>query len=111
MRKIKPSQILAFVALLALAEAAKVERVVLAARIDVVGKQIVMSNQMAFVSMIPEIADILDQLTVVINQRVVNGDDAILTVARGRVVLKPFEALVIQTVWLPRRLGQEAVEA
>ena len=61
--------------------------------------------------MIPKPANIVDQFAIVVDQGVVNRDDTILAVAGGRVVLEPFQALLIQTLGLPRRLSQEAVEA
>ena len=89
------------IALLALAEAPQGERIVLAARIDVGDEQIVVGNQVTHLGVIPEVADVLDQFAVVVNQGVVNWDDAILAITGGRVVLEPFETVVIQAVGLP----------
>lgn len=99
------------IALLTLAEAPKVERVVLAGGVDIVDEQIVVGNQVTLVSVIPKPANIIDQFAIVANQGVVNWNDTVLAVACGRVMLEPLEALVIQALGLPGRLGQEAVEA
>lgn len=99
------------IALLALAGAPEVERIVLSGGVHVVDEQVIVGDAVPLVSVVPEPADILDQLPVVVNQRVVEWNDTVLAVAGGRVVLQPFEALRIQTVGFPRRLGQEAVQA
>jgi hypothetical protein len=98
------------IALLALAEATKVERIVLATGIDVVGKQIVMSNQVAFVGMIPEVADILDQFAIVINQGVVDRNNAILTVAGSWIVLQPLKPVRVDALDLPGCFSQPPIE-
>src|SRR5215212_2492716 len=99
------------IALLTLAKTPEVERIVLATRVDVVDEQIVVGDQVTLVGVVPKPANIVDQFAVMVNQGVVNRDDAVLTIAGGWVMLEPFETLVIQTLRLPRRLGQEAVEA
>ena len=98
------------VTLLALAEAPKVERIVLATGIDVVSEQVIVGDQMAFVGVVPEVADIFDQFALVINQGIVDRDDTIVTIAGSRVILEPFETLLIQALRFPGRLSQEAVE-
>ena len=98
------------ITLLALAETAERERVVFAARRHIVGEQVVMRDQVAFVGMIPEVASILDQRAVVVDQGVVDRNHAIVTVAGGRVVLEPFEAMSVDALNVPRRFRQPAVE-
>ena len=99
------------IALVFLAEAAKVQRVVLARGMDVVGEQIVVGDQVALVGVVPEPARIFDQLTIVVDQGVVDGNHAILTIARLWVLLQPLESVSIDTVRLPRRFSQPAIEA
>ncbi len=70
-----------------------------------------MGNQVALVGVIPEVANILDQFAVMVNEGVVNREDTVLAVAGGWVVLEPFQALLIEAIGFPRRLSQEAVEA
>src|SRR4051794_19579042 len=70
-----------------------------------------MSNQIAFIGMIPEPASILDQLAIMVDQGVINRDDAILTVAGGRIALQPLQAMSVDALNIPRRFGQEAIEA
>jgi hypothetical protein len=64
------------IALLTLAEAPEVERIVLARRVHVGDEQTVVANQMPRLSVVPEPASVLDQLAIVINQGVVKQDDA-----------------------------------
>lgn len=89
------------ITLFALAKAPKVEWVVLAGRIDVVDEQIVVGNQVALIGMIPKPANIVDQFAIVVDQGVINRDDAVLAIAGGWVVLEPFQALLIQALRLP----------
>jgi hypothetical protein len=49
---------------------------------DVVGDQVVMGNQMALVGMIPKPAYILDQLSFMIDQRVVESDHSARRIPR-----------------------------
>src|SRR5262245_47697178 len=83
----------------------------LATRMDIVGKQVIMRNQVTFVSMIPEPAGIFDQFAVVVDQGVVDCNHAILAVAGGGVGLQPLQAMLIDALDIPRRLSQPAVEA
>lgn len=99
------------IALLFLAEAAEVERIVLAGGVNVVGEQIVVRDQVPLVGVVPEPTGILDQLAVVVDERVVDGNRAVVAIARLRVVLQPLEAVGIDVVGLPWCLGQPAVEA
>lgn len=99
------------ITLLFLAEASEVEWVMLAGGMDIVGEQIVVRNQVTLVGMIPEPAGILDQLPIVVDEGVVDGNHAVLTIARLWVVLQPFEPVRIDTVRLPRRFGQPAIQA
>src|SRR5262249_50435545 len=97
--------------LVALAEAAKVKRVVFPTGVNVVSEQVIVGNQMALVGVIPEIANIVDQFASVVNQGVINRNDPILAIAGGRVMLEPFEAVGVDTIHLPRSFGQPAIEA
>src|SRR2546427_7112111 len=66
---------------------------------------------MALIGMIPEPAGILDQLAIMVNQGVVDRNDAILAIARGRVGLQPVQAMRVDALDIPRRFGQPAIEA
>src|SRR5215210_8509118 len=94
-----------------LAEAAKLQRVVFATGMHVIGKQIIVGNQMALLGMIPKPAHIVDQRAVMVNQGVVDRNYAILAIAGGRIALEPVEAVLIDTLDIPRRFGQPPVEA
>src|SRR5215210_8852940 len=94
-----------------LAKAAKLQRVVFATGMPIIGKQIIVGNQMALLGMIPKPAYIVDQLTIMINQGIIDGNHAILAIAGGRVTLEPFKAVLIDALDIPRCFGQPAVEA
>jgi hypothetical protein len=64
----------------------------------VVGKQLIVSDQMALISMIPEPEGILNQCAVVINQGGIDRNRAILAIARGRVGLQPFQAMLVDAL-------------
>ena len=59
-----------------LAEAAEVQGIVLAGGADVIAEQVVVSNHMTLIDMIPEPTNVRDEFTVVIDQGVVDGNDA-----------------------------------
>jgi hypothetical protein len=46
----------------------------------------------------------------VVNQGVINCDDAIVSIASSWVVLEPFKAVGVDALNLPRRFGQPAIE-
>ena len=99
------------VALLALAEAPEIERIMLPTRVDVVGKQVIVGDQVAFVGMVPEIADILYQFAVMIYQSVIDRDNAVVTIARCSVLLKPFEPVRVDALDIPGRFSQPSIES
>src|ERR1044071_6550239 len=94
-----------------LAKAAELQRIVLARSADVVGNQVVMGNQVPLLSMIPEPAHIFNQLAVVIDEGVINRDDAIFGVASGRVELQQIEAPLVEGQFIPLNLSDPAVQA
>src|SRR5690606_7415201 len=97
-------------ALLALLEAAELQRVVLAAFGDVIGEQIIVGDLVTLFGVIPEPTDVLDQLAVMVNQHVIDGDHATLRVAGRRVLLQQRQPLGIQFVNIPASAGQKAIE-
>jgi hypothetical protein len=96
---------------LLLAKATELQRVMLAGDLDVIGNQVIMGNQMALIGMIPEPASVLNQLAGMVNQAVINRNHAILTIAGLGVLLQQRQPPVIQVLYIPRRFGQEAVQA
>lgn len=99
------------IALLALAEAPEVERVVLSTGVDVGGKQIVVGDDMAMFGMISIIAHVLNQFPGVIDQGIVNRDHAILTIAGGRLAWQPCEPVDVDPGGIPGCFREPAVEA
>src|SRR3712207_9000388 len=59
----------------------KVERVVLARGANVVGDQVVVGDLVPLRGVIPEPADVVDELACVVDQGVVHGDGAVVAVA------------------------------
>ncbi len=69
-----------------------------------------MRDLMTLFGVIPEVADIFNQLSVVIDQRIVNRNDAAFGVARLRVLLQPRQTLAIEFGLAPGDFGHPAVE-
>lgn len=86
------------------AEAAAFERVMFARGADVVDDQIVVRNEMAFVGMIPEISDILDELSVMADEDIIKGDDPLLRISGRRVALEQGKAVLVLVALDPSRL-------
>ena len=96
---------------LLLAEAAELQWVVLAGGTDVVGDQVIMGDQMTLFGMIPEPAGIFNQLAVVVDQCVIDRDDAVGGIACGRVVLQEREPALVEGGVIPVDLSNPAVQA
>jgi len=94
-----------------LAEAAELQRVVLARGADVVGNQVVVGDQMALLGMIPEPASIFNQLAVMVDQRVINRDHTMRGVVGARVALQQIEAPLVERFFIPVNLSDPAVQA
>jgi len=54
---------------------------------DIVGNQVVVGDQVALIGVIPKPANVGNQLPVMIDERVIDGDHAVLGIARGGVAL------------------------
>ena len=61
--------------------------------------------------MVPQPAHVLDELAAVIDQGVVDGNDAVRAVAGVRIVLQPGQTAVVELCRVPVRLDEPAVEA
>ena len=73
---------------LLLAEEAELQGIVLAAGADVVGEEVVLGDLVPLLGVVPEPAGVGDQQAVAVDQGVVDGDDALVAVARGGVLLE-----------------------
>ena len=71
-----------------LAKAAELQRIVLAAGADVVDEQVVMGDLIPLFGVIPEPADIRDQHPVMVDQRIVDGDNALVAVPGDGILLQ-----------------------
>jgi len=65
----------------------------------------------AFLGMIPEVPGVLDQLAGVVDQDVVDGNDALFAVAGGRLLLEPVQPELVEPLNVPVHLRQPAVQA
>jgi len=83
----------------------------LAAAGNIVGKQIVVSDLVPLFGMIPEPADILNELSCVVDQHVIQSDNPLIVVSRRGILLQQFQATLIELVDIPVHLCQEAVKA
>ena len=86
---------------LLLAEEAELQGIVLAAGADVVGEEVVLGDLVPLLGVVPEPAGVGDQLAVAVDQGVVDGDDALVAVARGRVLLQQFQPSLVERLDVP----------
>jgi hypothetical protein len=98
------------IALLPLAEAAEFQWIVLPAAAYVIGEQIVVGDFVSPFGMVPEPPYILDELPVVIDQHIVDGNDPTVCVFRAGVALQQFQPPLVECFRVPIHLGQELVE-
>ena len=82
----------------------------LAAGADVVDEEVVLGDLVPLLGVVPEPAGVGDQLAVAVDQGVVDGDDALVAVAGGGVLLEPFQSSLVERLDVPGDLGEEAVE-
>ena len=98
-------------ALFPFAEATKFQGIVLSAGTHVVGEQIIVGNLVPLVGVIPEPSCILDVLSVVVDQNVVDGNHTAIRILRAGIPLQPFQPSFVECLRVPIHLGQEFVEA
>ena len=105
------NEILAFeFAVFAFDEATELQRVMFVTCANIVGDQIIMSDLVSFLCMIPEVADVFDHLVIVIDQHIVYRDHTLFAVTSRRVFLQPIEPTTIQLIDIPIDLGQPTIE-
>jgi len=100
-----------FFALLAFLEASEFQRVMLAAGTDVIDEQIVVGDLVAVFGVIPEPTHVVDQLAFVIDQHVVDGDHALVAIARRVIALQDFQTPFVELLLVPDHVGEEPVKA
>src|SRR5262249_34778651 len=61
--------------------------------------------------MIPEPADVLNAFAMVVDEGIVDGDDAVVAVARRGILLEEVKAAAVELGDVPAGVGEEAVEA
>ncbi len=83
----------------------------LAGGADVVDEQVVLGDLVPLLGVVPVPPGVGDQQAVPVDQGVVDGDDALVAVAGGRVHLEQFQASAVEVVDVPHGLREEAVEA
>jgi len=60
---------------------------------------------------IPEPAHVLDALSRVVDQHVIDGDHALVAVARGGILLKEIEPAFVESLDVPIHFGEESIQA
>src|SRR5512135_558977 len=96
---------------LLLAEEAELQGIVFAAGADVVDEEVVLGALVPLFGVVPVPSGVGDQQAVPVDQSVVDGDDALVAVARGGGLLEPLQAVLVEDLDIPHDLGEEAVEA
>jgi len=94
-----------------LLKATEVQRIVFVAGANVIDEEVVVGDQVTLIGMVPEPAGICDQFALVIDEDVIDGDDALVAVAGAGVGLKKLQAALVDLLHVPTGLGKEAVEA
>ena len=98
-------------ALLPLLEAAELQRVMLAAGANVVDEQVVMGDLVAVLGVVPKPPHVLDELAVVVDERVVQRDHALVAVAGRRVALQQFESPLVECLLVPGDFREKPIQA
>src|SRR5215210_4061024 len=93
------------------AKAAKVQGIMLAAGADIVDEQVILSDLVTLLGVVPEIAGIGDEQACVIDQSIVDGDDTLVRIAASRITLQEVETAIVEGFAIPVSLSQEAIEA
>ena len=83
----------------------------LAAGANVVDEQVVMGNLVAVLGVVPEPTYVLDELAIVVDERVIQSDHALGAVAGRRVALQQFESPLIEGLLVPGNSREEAIQA
>jgi hypothetical protein len=72
---------------------------------------LVVGDQVPRLGVVPKPADIGDELAVMINKRVIDGNHAVLGVAGASVALQQVEPALVKGVCVPIDLGDPAIQA
>ena len=83
------------------AEEAEHQGVVFAAGADVVYEEEILGDLVPLLGVVPEPSDVGDQLTGSIDEGLVDGDDPLVAVAGGRILLEQFQASLVQGTGVP----------
>src|SRR4051794_7244295 len=92
-------------------KAAELQGIVFAARADVIGEEVILSDLVTRLNMVPEPTGIRDQFAVVVDQGVIDGNDSLVAVTAGGVVLQRVQATLIEGPDIPVGGREETVEA
>src|SRR5215510_8180871 len=88
---------------IALLKPTPLDRIVRSRRTDVVGDQVIMGDDIAFVGVVPEPAYVFDQLPGMVHQRIINGNHAAGAVAHCGITLQPLQPSIVHFLYMPRR--------
>jgi hypothetical protein len=78
---------------------------------NVVDEEQILGDLVPLLGVVPEPAGVGDQLTGPVDQGVVDGDDTLVAVARGGVLLELFQSSCVEGCDVPVGVREEAVEA
>ena len=99
------------VALLALLEAAELQGVVLAAGANVIDKQVIVGDLVAVFGVVPKPTHVLDELAVVVDERIIQRDHPLFAIASRRVTLHQFQPSLVDRLFVPLDARNEAIQA
>jgi len=93
------------------AKEAEFQGVVLAGGADVVDEEVVLGDLVPLLGVVPVPPGIGDQHPVPVDEGVVDGDDALVAVAGGRIFLERLQPPIVEGLGVPPGVGEVAIEA
>ena len=97
-------------ALILFLESSKVERIMFSVLINVIDEQIIVSDLVSLFGMIPKPTDVFDELSVVIDEHIVDGDGTERVIHNVALFAKPIDASIVEFIFIPIDFGQKAIE-
>src|SRR6201997_5668590 len=94
----------------ALAKAAKLQGIMLAARANVVDEQVIVGDLVALFGVIPEPTHIGDELALMVNEHIVDGNNAMITVTGAGLFLEQLQTPFVEFTNVPHGVGEKAVQ-
>ena len=98
-------------ALILFLESSKIERIMFSVLINVIDEQIIVSDLVSLFGMVPKPTDVFDELSVVIDEYIVDGDGGERMIHDVALFAKPIDPPIVKFVFIPIDFGQKAIEA